>query len=151
METAASRVVNAHNLCSPLFVPTTKRSNSSFLMSSSTQPCQGKLRVLEQSWRNRQLEKVVKCAKGCSASVPGLGRPFGDEIITEEELIGIGKLRDKCKETRGIAELLECLEREAIMGEDEGKEPIDYNRRAQIFDKSSRVFQALKESSTPLA
>ena len=42
-------------------------------------------------------------------------------------------------------ELLECLEREAIMGDDEGREPTDYNRRAQIFDKSSKVFQALKQ------
>lgn len=53
-----------------------------------------------------------------------------------------------------MVELLECLEREAIMGEDEGREPTDYNRRAQIFDKSARVFQALKErkaSSTELA
>lgn len=31
------------------------------------------------------------------------------------------------------------------MGEDEGRDPTDYNRRAQIFDKSSRVFQALRE------
>lgn len=44
-----------------------------------------------------------------------------------------------------MVELLECLEREAIMGEDQGREPTDYNRRAQIFDRSSRVFQALKE------
>lgn len=51
---------------------------------------------------------------------------------------------DKCEED-SIAELLECLEKEAIMGDDEGKEPRDYNRRAQIFDKSSTVFQALKE------
>lgn len=91
---------------------------------------------------------MVKCAKG--------GTKLGDEIITEEELTGLGRfgLGDKCKESRGITELLECLEREAIMGEDEGKEPTDYNRRAQIFDKSSRVFQALKEistSTTPLA
>ena len=42
-------------------------------------------------------------------------------------------------------ELLECYEREAIMGEEEGRSPLDYNRRAQIFDKSSKVFQALKQ------
>ena len=52
---------------------------------------------------------------------------------------------DKCKGREGMVELLECLEREAIMGDDEGRDPIDYNRRAHIFDKSSRVFQALKE------
>ena len=48
-----------------------------------------------------------------------------------------------CEEKGGMVELMECLEREAIMGEDEGKEAIDYNRRAQIFDKSSKIFQAL--------
>lgn len=61
----------------------------------------------------------------------------------------VGRLRDKCGEGRGGAvELLECLVREAIMGEDEGKEPNDYNRRAQIFYKSSTVFQALKQSTS---
>ncbi|KAL8144486.1 hypothetical protein V2J09_017518 [Rumex salicifolius] len=48
----------------------------------------------------------------------------------------------------GMVELMECLEREAIMGEDEGKDPIDYNRRAHIFAKSSMVFQALKQPQT---
>lgn len=72
-----------------------------------------------------------------------------NEIINEEELMGSERFREKCKETinGGFPELLECLEREAIMGEDEGKEPTDYNRRAQIFEQSSRVFQAIKEST----
>lgn len=100
----------------------------------------------------KQLRKaVVNCAKGGGPRVPE------EEIITEEELLGFGRLRENCKEETangGIAELLECMEREAIMGEDEGKEPTDYNRRAQIFHKSSRVFQALKEgtnTTTPTA
>jgi hypothetical protein len=42
------------------------------------------------------------------------------------------------------------LEKEAIMGDDVGKEPNDYNRRAKIFDKSSRVFQALKDTDSDL-
>ena len=63
-------------------------------------------------------------------------------------------MKNCCKKERSLSsssssaeliELLECLEREAIMGNDEGREAIDYNRRAQIFDKSSKVFQALKE------
>ena len=57
----------------------------------------------------------------------------------------MAKFKHKCGEGKGVVEMLECLEREAIMGEDVGKEPMDYNRRAQIFDRSSRVFQALKE------
>ncbi|KAL5733043.1 hypothetical protein ACOSQ2_032735 [Xanthoceras sorbifolium] len=70
-----------------------------------------------------------------------------DNPEEEEEWMKIGNLREKCKEERsGTVELLECLEREAIMGDDEGKEPTDYNRRAHIFDKSSKVFQALKET-----
>ena len=56
----------------------------------------------------------------------------------------MGKWRDKCQD-KGMVELLECLEKEAIMGEDEGREPTDYNRRAKIFSESARVFRALKE------
>ncbi|WVY90950.1 hypothetical protein V8G54_036464 [Vigna mungo] len=58
---------------------------------------------------------------------------------------GMTRFRHKCGEREGIVELLECLEREAIMGEDVGKDPTDYNRRAKIFDRSSQVFQALKK------
>ncbi|XP_022745313.1 uncharacterized protein LOC111295829 [Durio zibethinus] len=67
----------------------------------------------------------------------------------EEEWMKLGRLRERCKERKGMVELLECLEIEAIMGEDQGREPSDYNRRAQIFDKSSRVFRALKARSKP--
>lgn len=96
-----------------------------------------KLRVV----RCGQLPKL-KCAK--QGSAPEVEK----KLMEEEELIGIMKLSDKCKGISGIVELLECLEREAIMGEDEGREPTDYNRRAQIFDKSSRVFQALKQTTS---
>lgn len=70
-----------------------------------------------------------------------------ESVITEEEMSAIGRWSEKCQGAGGgTAEMLECLEKEAIMGDDEGKDPKDYNRRAMIFDKSSRVFQALKES-----
>ncbi|OIT38574.1 hypothetical protein A4A49_01138 [Nicotiana attenuata] len=72
-----------------------------------------------------------------------MGRKLEDEMGIEDQ--ELSRLTDKCKGEGGMVELLECLEREAIMGEDEGKEPMDYNRRAQIFYNSSRVFQALKE------
>lgn len=95
---------------------------------------------------------VVGCAnKGCSTELGSeIERELEVEMRPEEGAgwMGVGKLRGKCGEGRGAVELLECLEREAIMGEDEGKEPNDYNRRAQIFYKSSRVFQALKESTS---
>lgn len=42
-------------------------------------------------------------------------------------------------------EQLELLEDEAMGGEDEGRSPTDYGRRAHIFEESSRVFRALKE------
>lgn len=64
------------------------------------------------------------------------------------EATGIARYRNKCGEGKDAVELLECLEREAIMGADIGKEPMDYNRRAQIFDRSSTVFQALRELDT---
>lgn len=84
------------------------------------------------------------CAnKGCST---GSASEVENELEAEMRLEEW--MRDKCGGGRGGAvELLECLEREAIMGEDEGKEPTDYNRRAQIFYKSSTVFQALKQSA----
>ncbi|KAL9673584.1 hypothetical protein QQ045_029845 [Rhodiola kirilowii] len=70
------------------------------------------------------------------------------ELLEMEEWREMLKWGDKCGgSSSGVVELLECLEREAIMGEDEGREPVDYNRRAQIFDKSARVFQALKHQA----
>ncbi|KAL5991334.1 hypothetical protein ACLOJK_012241 [Asimina triloba] len=43
------------------------------------------------------------------------------------------------------AEVLEHMEEEAITGDDVGRDAVDYSRRARLFDKSSRVFQDLKE------
>ncbi|KAL5569658.1 hypothetical protein UlMin_026233 [Ulmus minor] len=106
----------------------------------------------ERSWRRRgDLERrgsamAVECGNPGSESVVDVA---AEEMSPEEaaDWMEFGRLREKCGEGRGMVEVLECLEREAIMGEDEGKEPSDYNRRAKIFDKSSRVFQALKERS----
>jgi hypothetical protein len=39
----------------------------------------------------------------------------------------------------------ESLEEEAIAGEDEGRRPTHYNRRAHIFEESPRVFTELKQ------
>ncbi|XP_057459049.1 uncharacterized protein LOC130749687 [Lotus japonicus] len=87
---------------------------------------------------------VARCAS--SRLVTELER---DLKLEEEggggEATGIARYKHKCGEGKGAVELLECLEREAIMGADIGKEPTDYNRRAQIFDRSSAVFQALRE------
>ena len=89
----------------------------------------------------------MRCATPGSGSAAEIEKEWEAEINPDREewMASVGWLRQKCGEKRGVVELLECLEREAIMGEDQGREPTDYNRRAQIFDRSSRVFQALKE------
>uniref|UniRef100_A0A0E0D034 Uncharacterized protein n=1 Tax=Oryza meridionalis TaxID=40149 RepID=A0A0E0D034_9ORYZ len=48
------------------------------------------------------------------------------------------------EEEAAAAEELEVLEEEAMGGGDEGRRPTDYDRRAHIFEESSRVFSALK-------
>lgn len=125
--------------------------------------------VCESGGRNLKLPKsgkkssgrlngglAVGCGSGSGSGSRGPGsvaekieRELEAEMKPEkEEWVAMGWLRqNKCGDRKGVVELLECLELEAIMGEDEGREPNDYNRRAQIFDKSARVFQALKERS----
>ena len=95
--------------------------------------------VQRQKKKNNNGFVVVGCAKW---DLEADMKPQEDE---EKGRSGMATFRHKCGERKGVVELLECLEREAIMGEDVGKEPSDYNRRAQIFDRSSQVFQALKE------
>ncbi|CAN1852442.1 hypothetical protein LINPERHAP1_LOCUS40645 [Linum perenne] len=95
--------------------------------------------------RSRFHGSVANCAKLSSPHYRSDPDEQGEEWIDVE----FGKLvKEKCRERKGVVELLECLETEAIMGDDEGKDPTDYNRRAQIFDRSSRVFQSLKEQQT---
>lgn len=91
---------------------------------------------------------AVTCEACDSALLAELEREL-EAKEEEEEWVKVGRLRVKCKESKGMVELLECLEREAIQGEDHGREASDYNRRAQIFDKSSKVFRALKARTQP--
>ncbi|EAZ26824.1 uncharacterized protein [Oryza sativa Japonica Group] len=56
---------------------------------------------------------------------------------------GPGKGEEE-EEEAAAAEELEVLEEEAMGGGDEGRRPTDYDRRAHIFEESSRVFSALK-------
>lgn len=90
---------------------------------------------------------AVRCAAAAQGPLAEIERELeAIEINPEkEEWMSAITRSNKCGERRGLVDLLECLESEAIMGEDQGIEPTDYNRRAQIFDSSSRVFQALKE------
>ncbi|CAO2816065.1 unnamed protein product [Amaranthus hypochondriacus] len=98
----------------------------------------------------KMMKGRIKCGKNTSLTVD-LERQL-HEIVNEGR--EWREMKNCCKDeiissssssSAELIELLECLEREAIMGNDEGREAIDYNRRAQIFDKSSKVFQALKE------
>lgn len=99
--------------------------------------------------RGLPLPIAVECSKLGSGPIVELEGALKDEMNPEEgaQWMSSEILREKCGEKTSFVDTLECLEREAIMGEDQGKEPNDYNRRAQIFDKSSRVFQTLKERS----
>ncbi|XVE90960.1 hypothetical protein DITRI_Ditri20bG0117600 [Diplodiscus trichospermus] len=93
---------------------------------------------------------LVPCLASDSGLLAEIERELEAEMKPEEaEWMREGRVGERCKERKGMVELLECLETEAIMGEDQGREPTDYNRRAQIFDKSSRVFQALKARTKP--
>lgn len=77
----------------------------------------------------------------------GSGYAAAMEPITPEEEEELTQRRGICggEANRGVWELLECLEKEAIMGDDDGRDPTDYNRRAKIFDKSSKIFKNSKE------
>lgn len=89
-------------------------------------------------------ERLVAAAR-CLAS--GSRYAAAMEPITPEEEEELTQRRGICggEENIRVWELLECLEKEAIMGDDDGKDPKDYNRRAKIFDKSSKIFKNIKE------
>ncbi|CAK9136718.1 unnamed protein product [Ilex paraguariensis] len=145
--------MEAHHFCSSFSIPTSKipsiPSQSSQIYRIPLGDRSLKLRQMRGSGQDGRGWSMVECAKRGSASE--IERELKLKINSEdEEWMGIvERWRENCKERKGIVELMECLEREAIMGKDDGREPVDYNRRALIFDKSSRVFQALKESNTP--
>ncbi|KAJ7965162.1 putative Voltage-dependent T-type calcium channel subunit alpha-1I [Quillaja saponaria] len=138
-----------YNVCSSFPLHSSKQR----LFGQNHGPCNLKV------WKSRPNQGLCLMQKqtnngfvmGCASwgSVTELERELEAEMNSQEdgakEWVGMARFRHKCGERKGVVELLECLEREAIMGEDVGKEPTDYNRRAQIFDRSSRVFQALKE------
>ncbi|KAK1285911.1 hypothetical protein QJS10_CPB20g00084 [Acorus calamus] len=65
------------------------------------------------------------------------GRPIPDPPLDDE----VGLVEE--------AEVLEGMEEEAMAGDDVGRGPGDYDRRAHLFDESSRVFRTLKEIDDP--
>ncbi|CAI8585773.1 unnamed protein product [Vicia faba] len=135
----SSFVSNVHNIS---FSPSLISSNPFDQRHVTLKPLLAKERI----WP-KNVGCFVKQQKGKSGIVRELERELEGEIDEEKGKgkSGVTRFREKCGEKKGVVELLECLEKEAIMGDDVGREANDYNRRAQIFDKSSRVFQALKE------
>ncbi|KAF3433256.1 hypothetical protein FNV43_RR24358 [Rhamnella rubrinervis] len=133
----------------PSFLRQSHRPRNIKVPSFSTQRSKVGLSLLQPGVKDhRRFGVAMECAKLGSGTASEFERELKEEMNPEEEgaeWMRVGRLRDKCGGRKGVVELLECLEREAIMGEDQGKEPNDYNRRAQVFAKSSRVFQALKE------
>lgn len=77
--------------------------------------------------------------------------PCGGEATepVEARKYGVAPATDQAEEEAGglAPEELEVLEEAAIMGLDEGRRPTDYDRRAHIFEESSRVFRELKQRS----
>ncbi|XP_022146811.1 uncharacterized protein LOC111015926 [Momordica charantia] len=114
---------------------------------SSHRPSAVKFRptsAISPAWRRRGT--ASRCV---SQGGWGSGAELEREVAAEgEEWLKLGRLKEKCGGGKGVVELLECLEMEAIMGEDEGRDPIDYDRRAKIFSTSSKVFQALKQQNS---
>ncbi|KAG8489906.1 hypothetical protein CXB51_015804 [Gossypium anomalum] len=110
-----------------------------FPKSSQMSYCRRLLRIPSSALGGVQSHGVVV---GCIGWDSGLLAEKKQE--EKEEWMRDERVSGRCKGRKGMVELLECLETEAIMGEDQGRDPMDYNRRAQIFDTSSKVFQALK-------
>ncbi|XP_028778892.1 uncharacterized protein LOC114735366 [Neltuma alba] len=148
---------NPQSLCSLLapFGPSQSSYSCPLVQSHGFKPSKMKM---SQGWRIVQRRKGDDgAAVGCASwSLEAeLQRELEAEMKEQEEgegeEIGMARFRHKCEEGQGLVELLECLEREAIMGEDVGKEPLDYNRRAHIFDTTSRVIQALRQNDTSVS
>ncbi|ESW08405.1 hypothetical protein PHAVU_009G042800 [Phaseolus vulgaris] len=147
----------AHNVYQPSL--TLRNINNSHVVSCHQNPFTLKERnwgfsVSTRFWPNHILYSVQEIKSsgsfvvGCGSwsLVRELEQEFEAEMRREEGgESGMGRYRHKCREGKGVVDMLECLEKEAIMGEDEGKDPMDYNRRAHIFHASSKIFQALKE------
>ncbi|RID72993.1 hypothetical protein BRARA_B00167 [Brassica rapa] len=96
---------------------------------------QNKLRVKAGKERLGAASRCVASGSVYTAPVT----PDEDEELTQRRGMCGGEVN------RGVWELLECLEKEAIMGDDDGRNPKDYSRRAKIFDKTAKLFKNAKE------
>nr|GEX72650.1 transcription elongation factor TFIIS-like [Tanacetum cinerariifolium] len=91
------------------------------------------LEVRQTLWWQKGQGLAIKCCNG-------------DRLIS----IRKGQVGEECdgivnESEDDVNEKVELMEMEAIMGKDDGREAMDYKRRACIFYKSSQVFQAIKD------
>ncbi|KAJ9539810.1 hypothetical protein OSB04_026316 [Centaurea solstitialis] len=85
---------------------------------------------------------AIKCGGGDGS---GGDRPTRSEIKRKDKM-NVEELWDEEESKEDINKKVELMEMEAIMGKDDGREPMDYKRRAGIFYKSSEMFQANKDN-----
>uniref|UniRef100_A0A1D1YDB5 Protein bicaudal C 1-A n=1 Tax=Anthurium amnicola TaxID=1678845 RepID=A0A1D1YDB5_9ARAE len=84
----------------------------------------------------RSVLRRPKAGPGSTSERPSPGSSSDPDEEPEGEEEGVSE---------DLADELECLEEAAIAGTGEGREPGDYDRRAHLFDQSSRVFRALRD------
>ncbi|KAL8192844.1 hypothetical protein R6Q57_027292 [Mikania cordata] len=99
-----------------------------------------------RSLKLRQRLRWQKLAVKCCGDGDALQVKPEDEMNREDNCV-ILKEEDSVSNSKkdDVNEKVELMEKEAIMGKDDGREPIDYKRRAGIFYKSSEVFQANRD------
>ncbi|KAI3748925.1 hypothetical protein L6452_12363 [Arctium lappa] len=98
--------------------------------------------------RTLKLHQRLRWQKGCGLAINcgGGGEwPIRPEDNRKDKMNG-EELWDEEESKEDINEKVELMEMEAIMGKDDGREPMDYKRRAGIFHKSSEMFQANKDN-----
>ncbi|PWA98306.1 hypothetical protein CTI12_AA021200 [Artemisia annua] len=96
--------------------------------------------------RNLKVRQTLRWQKGQGLTMKCCN---GDRLMRPDSIrkVEVGEecdgILDESKDD--VNEKVELMEMEAIMGKDDGREPMDYKRRACIFYKSSEVFQAIKD------
>ncbi|KAI3800034.1 hypothetical protein L1987_35341 [Smallanthus sonchifolius] len=104
----------------------------------STFHCQPETNHASFSGRSLKLRQWLRWQKlgiKCGGGGDQLEVKRKDEMKIENEDILMEEVKEK----------VELMEMEAIMGKDDGREAMDYKRRAGIFYKGSEMFQANKD------